>query len=673
MARWPTPSPSGGPGSTTSATSRSTLPRERLIVFTGLSGCGQVVAGLRHHLRRGPAPLRRVAVGLRPPVPRSDGQARRRLHRGPVAGHLHRPEERVAQPALDGRHHHRGLRLPPAALRPHRHPALPERRHRHHPPDAPADRRPHPRAARRHPLRGAGAGGARPQGHLRHAAGRPGHAGLRPGPGRRRAPRADRQGRAGPLRAAHDRGRRRPAGPARRHRAPAHRLARDGAAPGRRRGRGAPRAARGRRAGRRDRDADVLASTWPARPAAAPTTSWRPATSRSTRPTAPASAATAWAPASRSTPSWWCPTPTSPSSEGAIAPVGRWAQPVLQPAARVGVRGARHPGRRPVVASCPRQAEAAALRRAAVAVKVQYRNRYGRTRSYEAKYEGVVPYLQRRHSEAESDSAREQIEGYMREVPCPECGGARLKPLSLAVTIDGHNIAEISRHVDRRGRRRCSPASTLHRARPHDRRPGGQGDQRPHGLPARRRPRLPHPGPLGGHAGRRRGPAHPAGLPDRQRPGRRALRARRAVDRPAPARQPPAHRDARAAARPRQHRARRRARRGDHQGGRPRRRHRARVPASTAATSSTPARSRACCKSRKSITGQYLSGKRKSIPVPAAAAQAGAPTALVVRGAREHNLQGHRRRVPARLLRRGHRRVGLGQVDARQRHPPAGR
>ena len=55
-------------------------------------GLGQVVAGLRHHLRRGPAPLRRVAVVLRPPVPRPDGQARRRLHRGPVAGHLDRPE-----------------------------------------------------------------------------------------------------------------------------------------------------------------------------------------------------------------------------------------------------------------------------------------------------------------------------------------------------------------------------------------------------------------------------------------------------------------------------------------------------------------------------------------------------------------------------------------------------
>ena len=76
-------------------------------------------------------------------------------------------------------------------------------------------------------------------------------------------------------------------------------------------------------------------------------------------------------------------------------------------------------------------------------VHVQYRNRYGRTRSYHTHYEGVVPYLQRRHSEAESDYMREQIEGYMREVPCPVCGGARLKPESLAVTVDGRNIFEL--------------------------------------------------------------------------------------------------------------------------------------------------------------------------------------------------------------------------------------
>jgi len=76
-------------------------------------------------------------------------------------------------------------------------------------------------------------------------------------------------------------------------------------------------------------------------------------------------------------------------------------------------------------------------------VQVRYKNRYGRTRVYQAKYEGVIPYLSRRHSEAETDSVREQIEGYMRQVACPDCEGSRLNPLSMAVTIDGHTIHEI--------------------------------------------------------------------------------------------------------------------------------------------------------------------------------------------------------------------------------------
>ena len=76
-------------------------------------------------------------------------------------------------------------------------------------------------------------------------------------------------------------------------------------------------------------------------------------------------------------------------------------------------------------------------------VKVKYKNRYGRTREYSTSYEGVIPFLQRRHSDAESDWSREQVESYMREVPCPACSGARLKPSSLAVTINGRNIAEI--------------------------------------------------------------------------------------------------------------------------------------------------------------------------------------------------------------------------------------
>ncbi len=76
-------------------------------------------------------------------------------------------------------------------------------------------------------------------------------------------------------------------------------------------------------------------------------------------------------------------------------------------------------------------------------VDVKFRNRYGRTRSYVARYEGIIPYLKRRHSEAESDSQREYIEGYMREVPCGTCEGARLNDYTLAVTVSGHNIYEL--------------------------------------------------------------------------------------------------------------------------------------------------------------------------------------------------------------------------------------
>ncbi len=80
---------------------------------------------------------------------------------------------------------------------------------------------------------------------------------------------------------------------------------------------------------------------------------------------------------------------------------------------------------------------------AAKKITVRYKNRYGRLRTYNATYEGVVNYLRRRHTEAESDSQREQIEGYMREVDCPTCDGARLNPLSLACLVDGHSIAEL--------------------------------------------------------------------------------------------------------------------------------------------------------------------------------------------------------------------------------------
>jgi excinuclease ABC subunit A len=75
-------------------------------------------------------------------------------------------------------------------------------------------------------------------------------------------------------------------------------------------------------------------------------------------------------------------------------------------------------------------------------VHVRYKNRYGRERSYYTNFEGAIPYITRRHAEAESDSSRERYAGFMRQVPCPACHGTRLKPLTLAVTVDGRSIAE---------------------------------------------------------------------------------------------------------------------------------------------------------------------------------------------------------------------------------------
>jgi excinuclease ABC subunit A len=76
-------------------------------------------------------------------------------------------------------------------------------------------------------------------------------------------------------------------------------------------------------------------------------------------------------------------------------------------------------------------------------VHVVTTNRYGRQRAYYAEFEGVRSYVERRHAEAESDTSRERFEGFMREVPCPACQGSRLKPVSLAVTIGGKSIAEV--------------------------------------------------------------------------------------------------------------------------------------------------------------------------------------------------------------------------------------
>ncbi len=83
-------------------------------------------------------------------------------------------------------------------------------------------------------------------------------------------------------------------------------------------------------------------------------------------------------------------------------------------------------------------------------IQVSFTNRFGRRRRYRATYEGVIPVLRRRHEQTESESARSHYQEYMREVPCPACGGARLNAASMAVTVGGMNIFELSNRSIRR-------------------------------------------------------------------------------------------------------------------------------------------------------------------------------------------------------------------------------
>jgi excinuclease ABC subunit A len=76
-------------------------------------------------------------------------------------------------------------------------------------------------------------------------------------------------------------------------------------------------------------------------------------------------------------------------------------------------------------------------------VHVKYKNRYGRVRNHTSGFEGVVPFIHRRHGETDSDYSREKYESYMREIPCAVCKGARLKPEVLAVTVGDLSIAQI--------------------------------------------------------------------------------------------------------------------------------------------------------------------------------------------------------------------------------------
>ncbi|MGY1616857.1 excinuclease ABC subunit UvrA [Geodermatophilus sp. SYSU D00691] len=92
----------------------------------------------------------------------------------------------------------------------------------------------------------------------------------------------------------------------------------------------------------------------------------------------------------------------------------------------------------------PAKVQKAVLHGSPDQVHVRYKNRYGRQRSYYAAFEGVLPFLERRHEDTDSDYMRDKYEGYMRDVPCPVCHGTRLKPEILAVKLSGRSIAEVT-------------------------------------------------------------------------------------------------------------------------------------------------------------------------------------------------------------------------------------
>lgn len=76
-------------------------------------------------------------------------------------------------------------------------------------------------------------------------------------------------------------------------------------------------------------------------------------------------------------------------------------------------------------------------------VHVKYRNRWGRERTYSTGFEGAINFIERKREETESEYVVDKLNAYMREVPCPKCQGARLKPEVLAVKIGGLSIAEL--------------------------------------------------------------------------------------------------------------------------------------------------------------------------------------------------------------------------------------
>ena len=174
-------------------------------------------------------------------------------------------------------------------------------------------------------------------------------------------------------------------------------------------------------------------------------------------------------------------------------------------------------------------------------------------------FEGVIPNLERRYRETDSAWTREELSRFQSARPCEACNGHRLKPEALAVKIGGKHVSEVTTFaIDEAAnwfsniKKQLTPKQNEIAARILKEINARLGFLVNVGLEYLTLSRA------SGHAVGRREPAHPAGLADRLGADGRALRARRTVHRPAPARQRPSAGNAEAPARPRQHRDRRR-------------------------------------------------------------------------------------------------------------------
>ena len=274
-------------------------------------------------------------------------------------------------------------------------------------------------------------------------------------------------------------------------------------------------------------------------------------------------------------------------SEGAITPwvrvgtSGAWYISLMQAVSEANGFSAKVPVRE----MDPEQVDLILYGNGGQKVTVSHRTHRGRTYSWETNFEGVIPNLERRYRTTESDYSRSQIERYMSARPCRSCGGRRLRPEALAVRVCGLGIMEVCaknigaaaewveqidpdseynlngaaaavaehangsassngqqngrRNGARKGRKAASkngtaaPQNALHSRQDH-RQPGVEGDRWAPEVPHGDRPRLCNDGPHGPDPLRRRGPARAAGNPDWFRPDRRPLRVRRAHRRVAP-------------------------------------------------------------------------------------------------------------------------------------------